>query len=206
MISTNPTGAPAQVGLEIREGRPWWKFCCVGCLVLVCGILIFIGIAFRGLGGGGPAALSDVPPNFPPSVSLYRVEDAKSIVYLAGKDKDRLIAAVLAPFRWFGRVMVSDRPSDGRGEPASGVSQLQDVDTVTVRWERLDIDREKLLTWYLDMLERNGFRIEAYRDDATAMDALVASREDVRMQVQIQDIADIPGIDSVVAVIDYLNQ
>ncbi|MFH1077752.1 MAG: hypothetical protein V1745_00505 [Patescibacteria group bacterium] len=46
MVQETP-GTPPHVGLEIREGRPWWKVCCVGCLAVIVGIIILIGIAMK---------------------------------------------------------------------------------------------------------------------------------------------------------------
>ena len=120
-----------------------------------------------------------MPPNFPPSVSVYRIEDAKSIVYLPGKEKDRLIALVLSPFRFFGNVMVSDRATGtddaqktwaDRVSEGDSVMQLQKVDTVTITWERLQADRDEAEKWYLGEFQRNGFAVTSRRDAATATD------------------------------------
>ncbi|MBU2613666.1 hypothetical protein KJ925_04410 [Patescibacteria group bacterium] len=205
-MAIDSPATPEHVGLEIREGRPWWKVCCVGCLVVVVGIIMLIGFAWRGLSGGGPRSLKALPQNFPAVVNLYRIEDAVSIVYLPGSEKNRLMAFVMAPFRMFGRVMISDHQVDQDEGVGSTVSQLQNIDTVTVRWERFAAERATVLNRYLDDFRRNGFRIDILRDDATATDTVIASREDVRVQLQIQDLADVAGVDSIVVVTDYLNQ
>jgi hypothetical protein len=205
---------PPQVGIEIREGRPWWKICCVGCFAILIAIVVLVWFAWRGATGGGPRSLATLPANFPPSVDVYRLEDAKSIIYLPGGEKDRLVALVLAPFKFFGNVMVSDR---GTGDDASQkqwvdritdgkVSQLQKVDTVTIAWERLKADRDETEQWYLSGFQRNGFAVLSRRDAATATDVVIAQRDDARVQLQIQDLADIAGIDSIIMIVDYMNQ
>jgi len=214
-MAQDAPGTPPHVGLEIREGWPWWKICCIGCFVLVVAIIVLIGAAWHGFGGGGPQTLTALPPNFPPSVGVYRLEDAKSIVYLPGKEKDRLITLVLSPFRFFGNVMVSESATGTGGAPkpwvdqvteSASITQLQKMDTVTITWERLQADRDEVEKWYLGGFQRNGFAVTSRRDAATATDVMIAQRSDARVQLQLQDLPDISGIDTVTMVVDYLNQ
>lgn len=205
-------GTPKQVGLEIREGRPWWKVCCVGCFALFVIAIVLLTTAWRGWNGGGPHTVAELPTNFPANVAVYRIKDAKTIVYLPGKEKDRLVAMLLSPFKFFGNIMVTDRQAGSDGGQwydritEGSVSQLQKVDTVTITWERLKAERGDVEQWYYGELQRNGFGVKSSSNPATATDVIVAQRNDTRVQIQLQDQPDIPDIDSVVMIVDYLNQ
>lgn len=206
-------GTPKQVGLEMREGRPWWKVCCVGCFALLVLLVALLTSAWRGWNGGGPHSLTALPSNFPANVGVYRIEDAKSIVYLPGKEKDRLVSMLLSPFKFFGNIMVADRETKAAGGTRwydriteGSVSQLQKVDTVTVTWERLKAKRDDVEQWYYGELQRNGFGVKSSGNAATATVVIIAQRDDTRVQIQLQDQPDIADIDSITMIVDYLNQ
>lgn len=208
---------PREVGTEMRQGRPWWKICCGGCCLILVLLVVGAGLAWRGLGGGnGPILVDELPANFPPNITLYRVDDAKSIEYYSGRDKNRAFTALMSPLRFFGTIMVSPRETDGGPSTGTarnidrfmdaGASRLQQIDTVTVRWERLAAAKDDLLRFYREQFDRNGFVSTSRRDAATASDTIIAKRQDVIVQLLVQDLPDIDGIDTVTIKIDYLNQ
>ncbi|MEO5927938.1 MAG: hypothetical protein ABIO72_04415 [Patescibacteria group bacterium] len=206
-----PSEYPATPGLdEARQGRPWWKACCVGCffflLVMIIGFVLF----WRGLGGGrGPQVLSSLPSNFPPALTLYRMDKAASITYFSGEEKQRTISALLSPVRWLkgDRSVAPSTTSTvtvGQALDAQG-SLIAQVDTVSVVWQNLDVPRIDLLEFYQDEFRRNGFTVQSSHDDVTQTDSIVATRNDIMLALKIQDLADIEGIDTITAVVDYLN-
>lgn len=211
------TVTPREVGTEMRQGRPWWKICCGGCCLILILLVVGAGIAWRGLGGGrGSVFVDRLPSNFPPNVTLYRLDDAKSIEYFSGHDKNRTFAALMSPLRFFGTIMVSSGETDAGQATGTarnierfmdaGASRLQQIDTVTVRWERLAVPKADLIRFYTEQFDRNGFVTTLKRDAATVSESIIAKRPDVIVQLLVQDLPDIDGIDTVTLKVDYLNQ
>ncbi|MFA5935716.1 MAG: hypothetical protein WC787_02595 [Patescibacteria group bacterium] len=197
----NEPSATVVTGIDARAGRPWWKLCCGGCCLFL--LLVLVGGVFfwRGIGGGrGPQILTQLPSNFPPVVTLYRVEQATSIEYFPGSEKTRTFSALLSPLRFFGSVMMTNGFMD------ANVSRLQQVDTVTIRWKSLDATGPDVRTYYREHFQRNGFTLDERRDEPSASDILIARRADVGVQILIQDLPDIAGVDMVTVAVDYLNQ
>jgi hypothetical protein len=214
-MALESTNEPRLVGDEVRAGRPWWKICCGGCFLFLFVLIVGAAFLWRGAGGGrGPQILTELPANFPPSISLYRLEEAQSIEYFSGGEKNRAFSALLSPLKMFGSVMVStSNNTDGSASTTAiqrlmdtSVSRIEQIDTVTVRWNSLDVSRDEALRFYLESFQRNGFTVDARREDATATDNVIARRDDITVQLMLQDVGDVPGIESLVIVVDYLNQ
>lgn len=208
---------PPQVATEMRQGRPWWKVCCGGCCSLVAVAVIASGLAWRGAGGGsGPRIVNELPSNFPPGLTLYRLDQARSIEYFSGRDKDRTFTILMSPLRFFGNIMVSSSEKDaGSASGASGsidrfmetnASRLQQIDTVTVYWDQLDVSKDDLYVFYLEQFRRNGYVIDSRRDELLSRDTIIARQADITAQLSVQDSPDIRGIDTVTIVINYSNQ
>lgn len=150
--------------------------------------MIIIGLfglllVWRGIVGAGPVQLTDLPQNVPPVVTLYRQGDAQSIEYRSGKEQNKMLSFF-------------------RGASAP----LQQMDTVVVRWEELDTSREDVLRFYQELFERNKFVVQSARDGGRAIDTIVAQRDDVVMNVRVQDLPDVPGVDNVTVIINYLSE
>lgn len=207
---------PVTVSADMRAGRPWWKICCGGCFLFLFVLIVGAALLWRGAGGGrGPQILAQLPANFPPSISFYQLEDAQSIEYFSGSEKNRAFSALLSPLKMFGSVMVSTSENGTEGSASTtaiqrlmdaSVSRLEQIDTVTVRWSSLEANRDDVLRFYLESLQRNGFTVDARREAATATDNVIARRDDINVQLMLQDVGDVPGIESLVIVVDYLNQ
>jgi hypothetical protein len=215
-IEALKTPEPVVVSTEMRAGRPWWKICCGGCCLFL--ILAVAGgfLLWRGIGGGrGPVALSDLPSNFPPSITVYRLDQARSIEYFSGADKNKGFAALLSPLRYFGSVMMTTAPSEQVESSSTNplarfvdvnAARLGQVDTLTIRWKSLVATSDEVLRFYREQFRRNEYLIDETRDEAAGSTLLVARRGDVTAQLLIQDVPDVAGLDSITLIIDYLNQ
>ncbi len=202
---------------DVRAGRPWWKVCCGGCCLFIVIILVGLGLLWRGIGGigSGPSLVATVPGNFPPSVTLFMLDKAKSIEYFSGHDKNRTFATLLKPLRFFGSVMVSSSVTDGLHGTTTSIgldkfmdastARLEQIDTVTIYWEHLPATKEDLYRFYLEQFQRNGYVVETQRDDASMTDNIVGKRQDVTVQLQVQDLPDVEGVDTVTVTVDYVN-
>lgn len=203
-----PNDYPSAPGLdEARQGRPWWKMCCAGCFLLVVAIVAGSAFLWHGAGGGkGPQELSSLPPNFPPALTLYRAESASSIEYFSGQGKQQAFSVVVSPIRYFF--------SGGNENATSSLTQALDArssavaktDTVVVTWKNLASTRDEVIQFYQDEFSRNGFRIQAATEAATKTDTIVAARTDISVVLKIQDLADIEGVDTITATVEYPHE
>ena len=205
-----PTDYSAPPGLdEARQGRPWWKLCCVGCFGFLILLVLVPLLVWRGAGGSGPKELSSLPANFPPAITLYRIDAADSIQYFSGAEKQKTLSKLLSPVRFLtgnGPIVTNATSTVTLSQALDAQGQLAaHVDSVVVRWSHLNATRADVLNHYQQEFQRNGFVIQASRDDVTATDIVTATRSDASLVLKIQDLADIEGIDTITATINYVN-
>ena len=197
----NPLENAAGSVSETRVGRPWWKVCCIGCLLMLLAPVIAIVILSHVFSGVTEQSLSTLPPDFPSDIQLYRLQNASSISYLPGKSKGKLAELLSYPSRWFGS-------SSSSAEVEQGAKQLIDVaestDRVTVTWSNLNVKEEDVMLYYAALFKQLNMQDRATIDDATHSVIDVANRKDVSIQIGIRDLPEVPGVDQIVVTVDYI--
>lgn len=197
LLNMNPT----ERILQAEMGRPWWKMCCAGCLLLLVGFFAALFIVIRGLSGPGAQSLAALPPNYPADLPLYRIEDAVSFQYLPGRSKGKLMETLSYPLAWFSKAMSSDAVRSG---VQKYTTVLQGTDRVSVTWINVKASRDEVLRAYAELYKKAGMSDEATSDEATHSVAGVARRMDAVIQLYLRDAPDVTGVDQIVVTVDYI--
>lgn len=184
-----------------ETGRPWWKICCAGCLLLFLGFFIALVITIRAVTGPGTQRLSALPAGYPTDLKPYRLEEASSIEYLPGASKGKLMEAASYPLRWFGGSTTTEQATSGVKTYAR---LLQTTDRITITWEHLSASRDDVLRAYSELFKKTGMTDQASTDEATGVVVDMAERDDAVVQLSIQDVSETPDVDRIVLTIDYI--
>lgn len=196
----NPTeSAPGSVS-EIRVGRPWWKVCCIGCLLLFFAPLIGLVILSHVFTGTSEQALNALPANYPSEIALYHLESASSISYLPGKTKGKMAELLSYPARWFGDASSSAAVEQGTQQ---FVATAQATDRVTITWSNLNAKEEDVMLYYAALFKQLGMTDRATTDDANHSIVDIAQRSDARVEIGMKDTPEVPGVDQIVVTVDY---
>jgi hypothetical protein len=201
-------------GGDVVSGRPWFSICCIGCLLVIAAIGIGGFILLRVLTGPTSMTLTSLPDNYPKDLPLYRLEDAASISLVKGSQKSRMLQLLTGPAKLFVQATGGSASSSVGTDLASTTqdiknaisaysSQLEHQDTLTVTWKNLKASRLDVVRYYEDLFKKAGLKEQATRDDATATDLVFASRPDEAIQIDLQDLPDVSGIDELVITVDY---
>lgn len=194
-----PDAAP--IIAAANTGRSWGKTCCLGCFLplLALGIALVVGI--RVLSGPGAQQISALPSNYPADLPLYRLSDARTMTFLPGTAKGKLIEFVSAPIKWFGLAASSTTFERSVKEYAARAAGM---DRVTVTWTNLNATRSEVLDYYTKLFTAAGLANDAVQDQKTGIVAAVGSRADAVVQFSLNDTPDAPGIDEMVLTVDYI--
>ena len=197
----NPSENMAGSVSEARVGRPWWKVCCIGCLLMILAPFIGLLILSHVFSGAVAESLNTLPANYPSDIVLYHMEDASSISYLPGKSKGLLAELVSYPARWFGGSASSSAVEQGASQYAA---VAQATDRVTVTWNGLNVKESDVTAYYADLFKRLGMPDQSSANPATNSLIDVAHRSDASVQIGIQDSPDVLGVDQIVVTVDYI--
>jgi hypothetical protein len=186
---------------EMEAGRPWWKVCCAGCILLVFGFAVALFVVIHAITGPGIQHISALPENYPKDLVLFRIEDAASIRYLPGTNKGKMVDILAYPARWFSGASSTDAVSAGMEKYSDA---MEGTDRVIVTWINLKTPREDVLRHYAELFKKTGMADRATSDEATGSIVDIAEREDAVMQIEVQDLPDIDGVDRIVVTVDYI--
>jgi hypothetical protein len=198
-------------GSVASSGRPWWKACCVGCLLLIIAFVVGVVIFLRAITGPQNQRLSELPSAYPRDLVPSRMEDAKMIIFTPGKTRGQMMRVISAPIKMLTSVIPSsslDSDTASRFKAAmDGYSQRMDgLDSVTISWKGLDASKADVVEYYSELFKRRGMTEQSFHDEASATDILLATRKDAGVQVKIVDGPDVPGIDDIEVTVDYITQ
>ena len=206
-IVTNETPQDRTVK-EVASGRPWFSICCVGCLLLIAAVGLGVFILLRILTGPSSVSLASLPETYPKDLPLYRLEDAYSISVVQGSQKSRMLKLLAGPAKLFGQLAGGEASStqDIKNVISDYSAQLEHQDTATITWKNLKASRVEVVRYYESLFQKAGLREQAARDEATATDLIFASRPDEAIQIRLQDLPDVEGIDELVIIVDYSSK
>ncbi|MFZ2803760.1 MAG: hypothetical protein WA001_00905 [Patescibacteria group bacterium] len=192
-----------------HTGRPWWKVCCIGCLVLIVAVFVGGSLVLRLVTGPSHQVLSTLPANYPADLEPYRLTDAQTIVFMPGKRSSKLLQILFSPVESLVSA-VGSTSSTQAGAAASFkdaittyADAMQGFDTVTVSWKGLAAQPDDTLVYYSDLFKKAGMSVQAYRSTSTATDIVFAKRDNAAMQLSIQDTPTVPGIDDIELTVEY---
>jgi hypothetical protein len=209
----------------LLEGRPVWRIllaiCVLGAAAFVAGTIalaVFFGIPTL-------ERLTALPTGFPADIRIADLESAKSITILRGSGRGRLLGIVLSPFKilaqFEGRedaaesgILVSRDPLridwlQPEPRPEGWIQRAErlaeGVDTVSISWEDLPAERERIIRHYLEVFGQAGMRHEAIQDPLTQTDLLVAEKDGLKVQVHLKMSADGGSAEHLVIIVNYRN-
>lgn len=186
---------------EVIEGRPWWKVCCVSCILLL--IVVFIGIFFllRLLPATGPMSISSLPPGFPSEFVLFRPEAAVEMLYYPAKNKNRAFRFVTGPLSFFARGDDAKLPQ----QIERGLIGVKDFDTVTIHWVNLNATKDEVLRFYAGSMFQAGITDPQMREqkDEADLAEMIGLSERLNIKVFLTDLPETNAIDSVTVLVEY---
>jgi len=185
---------------EVIEGRPWWKVCCVGCVVFVIVAVLAVVLIVRLSPGAGPRLVSTLPDAFPNDVVLYRPEAIREIYHYPAESKHRALRFFYAPFQAMGK--------DAKKLPElmqTGLKGVTDTDTVTINWASLDATPDEIARFYAGSMIQAGIEEPQMRrtdQDGTVIE-MTGSRTGLSYRVVLFDDAETPAVDTVTVIVEY---
>jgi hypothetical protein len=160
--------------------------------------------------------LNALPDTFPKNIHLYRLDEARSIMFLQGKNSNKLFQAIMAPLHLFaGGAAVTSTVgvTTGTASIQSAVQVLdvyaekfKDMDSVIVSWDAVSSTRQDVMDFYTSTFVQDGFTSTSTHDAVGGTDVLFATRSDASIQLQIQAALNGQGIEAMVAAVTYTNK
>lgn len=205
-------GDAGAVGDSVREGRPWWQICCLGCLMILVAAVVGGFLLLQGVAGPGIERLAKLPSNYPADLQPYRLGDAASISYLQGKSKGKIREIVFAPVQLVEKFLTGakEKTEGGEGDASRAFTSLgEDIkktDTVTIVWKDLRADRDEVLAYYKQLFQKAGMTMQLEHEDNEPTYLLTGLRVGNYVQVNIEDAPDVSGIDGIIVAVTYSNQ
>ncbi|OGL74192.1 hypothetical protein A3E39_01600 [Candidatus Uhrbacteria bacterium RIFCSPHIGHO2_12_FULL_60_25] len=213
-MAGQPVGLPNPATTdEVVEGRSWWKVCCSGCCLGVIALIVLVVVGVRYASGPGPKAVKRLPDSFPRSLTLYRPEDAKEIIYYPASSKGRIAKIITGPLGWFGKA--STLPAVTKLAPGATVEQFQkavesqmsrlsDRNSVAIRWSGLDSTPDEILRFYAGSLKQAGIPNPQIRRAAdVGSQELTGTSPTLNVSLLILDDPSVSGVDSVSIIVEY---
>lgn len=193
---------------EVIEGRSWWKACCAGCCLGF--IALFLGgfLMIRFMWGSGPKTVQELPPNFPSQFVVFRPEAAQEIVYYPGTSKTAATKIVTGPLSWLGQVF-GGGSATGSVQAVGGainaqLRSLEGRDTVSIRWDNMQVSRDEVLRFYAGALRQVGIYNAQANDPKGTWDVhMKGANTALSFSLIMSDDPDRAGIDSMTIVVDY---
>lgn len=207
----------------MREGRPLWQTCCLGCLVAGLAALAGAVAVVWLFGGPGIERVASLPAGFPKEIPIFALPSCKSIDVLGGGQRSRILGVILAPIKLVGQfkpkraetesgIVVSTAPLRiewlGREpEPESWLDRTlrlaEEVDTVSLAWEDLPASRQAVLDHYRTAFAQAGMKTESSTDPATRTDYLVGAKDGLEVQVHLQEGSGGADIRNLAVIVSY---
>lgn len=141
-----------------------------GCLII---FVIGAAIALRLAMGSGPAAIQQVPNNFPPDIPVYDKDSIEKITFISGKYKNRGIEiAAIFPKIILSPLLLSLDKEKAANSGSGYISSAQNLwkiisspvsdhrDTAQIEWKNLNTDWYFLINYYKTELGKNGYTID----------------------------------------------
>jgi len=163
--------------LNDKSGRCGKWGCGLGCVGLLIVILI-IGSLVKYISGPGPQRVSVVPDNFPKEIKLHKADEATKILFLSGKDKNKiqqvgsviikLIASQFLPEEKRPKIAVTENGVKVEHEISASDIWLAikepmedfDMDNIVIEWQYLDDNFNGVKTFYVASFLDEGFEIK----------------------------------------------
>jgi len=195
-----------------RRGRPWWQMCCGGCLLLVVAAIIGTVILLQTLAGPGIVHLTALPANFPSQITPLHPTEVRSMDYLEGRNKTKVLQTLYAPFRLFTKMTGRQTTEDGfsltdvNSAFDSMGSDVQKIDTVTMTWKSVRATQPDLLAQYTQQFNNAGLTLKTSHDDADRSDVVTGLREGLFVQLSLKGGVDPQVVDEIQLVVSYSNK
>ncbi len=213
-IQENPA-----VGERVREGRPLWQTCCLGCLIAAAALVIAAVVVVRVFTGPGLENISKLPANYPSDLKLYRLDQATSMVLLRGQSRSKMLQTAASPLKLIETLFKGpNAASSEAGVSASSSAlvqaddtlnrysqQAQNMDTVTITWDKPNVTHLDVLKYYDNLFKQVGMTNRAVTEPTTATDYIVAARDNANMQIHLQTASDGTTISKLVIIVSYAN-
>jgi hypothetical protein len=186
---------PAQSD-EAAEGRSWWKVCCMGCCLgfVVIAMLLTFGLYF--MSGPGPQTVKTLPSTYPKPL-VYLPERASQILYYPATSKNAAARIISGPVTWISSTFGKSTTSTGIGGAISAqLNAASAMDTVSIRWENLNVSREEVLAFYAGALRQLGVYNPVTTSPKDTWDVhMIGSGSRISFDLQISDDPGQPGIE-----------
>lgn len=206
-------GDPSEIQHQSQvaaSGRPWWKACCIGCLLLIVATVGGVFIFLRAVTGPQDQRLTELPAAYPRDLVPYDLEAAAAIIYTPGKTRGQMMRIFSAPAKAVAGLLPASNLDVNTANHFKAAMdnysrQMEGLDTVTIYWKGVEVTTTDVLAYYADLFKRNGLAMQSFHDEASATDYLMATRADAGMQVKVVDRPDVAGIDVMQVTVDYIH-
>ena len=191
-----------------RLGRPWWMACLIGCLFTGVGLFAG-GFALFDMMFGSPVhTLTALPSGFPKDVTFFHLADARTITFVAGKDRGKYVKLLTGPMKVLNLAVgngTSTVPPDAFNQRIDQtVKNVEMINLVTVDWGHTSSSKKEVLKYYRDEMKQIGMTVTEEKDDASGVSQIQGLRENISFLI---DVTTAPGkdsgVDQITAVVQY---